>query len=140
MSDQLAAAALEWRRHILGIEVERIDITAWLPPDAKVAFDAVLTATQAADRGVADGTNRRRAQAPGSRTGTRPPLSAAQATALELVSSANVDTFAIRALEREETPQTRASLLQRAYRAGIADIMDRVGSEPWSIRKAECAL
>ena len=37
----------------LGIAVERIDMTAYLPPDAKTAFDAVLLATQAADRGVA---------------------------------------------------------------------------------------
>ena len=112
----------------LGIEVERIDITAWLPPDAKVAFDAVLTATQAADRGVAmarTDAERRHQEAERERDRL---LSAAQATALELVSSANVDTFGIRALEREETPQTRASLLQRAYRAGIADIMNRVGS------------
>jgi regulator of protease activity HflC (stomatin/prohibitin superfamily) len=112
----------------LGIEVQRIDMTAWLPPDAKTAFDAVLTATQAADRGVAVArteAERRRQEAERERGRL---LSAAQATATELVASANVDTARIVAIEREETPQTRTSLLLRAYRTDVADIMNRVGS------------
>jgi regulator of protease activity HflC (stomatin/prohibitin superfamily) len=55
-------------------------------------------------------------------------LSAAEATAQELVSSATVDTAGILAIEREETPQTRSSLLLRAYRSRVAEIMNRVGS------------
>jgi modulator of FtsH protease HflK len=112
----------------LGIEVQRIDMTAWLPPVAKTAFDAVLTATQAADRGVAvarTDAERRRQEAERERGRL---LSAAEATAKELVSSANVDTVGILAIEREETPQTRSSLLLRAYRSSVADIMNRVGS------------
>ena len=120
---QLAAGA-----GALGVEVQRIDMTAWLPPDAKTAFDAVLTATQAADRGVAvarTDAERRRQEADRERGRL---LSAAAATARELVSSANVDTAGILAIEREETPQTRNSLLLRAYRGSVADIMNRVGS------------
>ncbi len=112
----------------LGIEVQRIDMTAWLPPDAKTAFDAVLTATQAADRGVAVArtqSERRRQEAEQERTRL---LSAADATAKELVSNANVDTAGILAIEREETPQTRSTLLLRAYRTEVADIMGRVGA------------
>jgi modulator of FtsH protease HflK len=112
----------------LGIEVQRIDMTAWLPPDAKTAFDAVLTATQAADRGVAvarTDAERRRQEAERERGRL---LSAAEATAKELVASATVDTAGILAIEREETPQTRSSLLLRAYRSRVADIMNRVGS------------
>jgi modulator of FtsH protease HflK len=120
---QLAAAGAP-----LGIEVQRIDMTAWLPPDAKTAFDAVLTATQAADRGVAmarTDAERRRQESERERGRL---LSAAEATAKELVASANVDTANILAIEREATPQTRSSLLLQAYRAYIADIMNRVGS------------
>jgi membrane protease subunit HflK len=112
----------------LGIEVQRIDMTAWLPPDAKVAFDAVLTATQAADRGVAvarTDAERRRQEAERERDIL---LTGAQATAVELVSAANVDTSGILALEHEETAQTRSSLLLGAYRANVADIMNRIGS------------
>jgi modulator of FtsH protease HflK len=112
----------------LGIEVQRIDMTAWLPPQAKVAFDAVLTATQAADRGVAvarTDAEHRRQEADRERDRL---LSAAQATAQELVSGANVDTAKIVALEHEETPQTRGSILLREYRSGVGSIMGRIGS------------
>ncbi len=112
----------------LGIEIERIDMTAWLPPEAKIAFDAVLTATQAADRGVAMARTdaERRRQDAERQSGQL--VTAAQAAAKELVASANVDTANILALEHEATPQTRGSLLLRAYRTGIADIMGRAGT------------
>jgi regulator of protease activity HflC (stomatin/prohibitin superfamily) len=112
----------------LGIEVQRIDMTAWLPPDAKAAFDAVLTATQAADRGVAvahTDAERRRQQADRERSAL---LGSAEATAREMLATANVDTASILAIEREETAQTRSSLLLRAYRSSVADIMNRAGS------------
>jgi modulator of FtsH protease HflK len=112
----------------LGIEVQRIDMTAWLPPEAKVAFDAVLTATQAADRGVAvarTDAEHRRQEADREKDRL---LAAAQATAQELVSTANVDTARILGLEHEETPQTRSSILLREYRSGVSGIMDRIGS------------
>ena len=112
----------------LGVEVERIDMTAWLPPQAKVAFDAVLTATQAADRGVAvarTDAERRRQEADRERDRL---LSSAQASAQELLSGASVDTARIVALEHEETPQTRGSILLREYRAGVGSVMSRVGS------------
>jgi modulator of FtsH protease HflK len=112
----------------LGVEVQRIDMTAWLPPEAKTAFDAVLTATQAADRGVAIArTDAERRHQDADKESNR-LLSAAEATAKELVTNAHVDTARIFAIEREETPQTRASLLLHAYRSDVADIMNRVGS------------
>jgi modulator of FtsH protease HflK len=112
----------------LGVHIERIDMTPWLPPEAKTAFDAVLLATQAADRGVAvarTDAERRRQEANRERDEL---LSAAQATATELVSRANVDTARILALAHEETPATRRSLLLREYRAEVSQIMNRVGS------------
>jgi regulator of protease activity HflC (stomatin/prohibitin superfamily) len=112
----------------LGVEIERIDMTAYLPPEAKTAFDAVLLATQAADRGIANArtdAERRRQEAARERERL---LSAAQATAKELVSKASVDTARIVALEQEQTPRTRPSLLLRQYRGGISDIVQRAGS------------
>lgn len=113
----------------LGIEVQRIDMTAWLPPQAKTAFDAVLTATQAAERGVAvartDAEHRRQEA---NRESDR-LLAAAQATAQELISRATVDTARILALEHEETRETRNSILLREYRAGVSSIMSHVGSQ-----------
>ena len=112
----------------LGVEIQRIDMTAWLPPDAKSAFDAVLVASQAADRGVAvarTDAEHRRQEAERDRDQL---LSAAEATARELVSAADVNTAGIVALEREETPATRSSILLREYRSSVSSIMNRVGS------------
>ena len=114
----------------LGVEIERIDMTAWLPPQAKSAFDAVLVATQAADRGVAmarTDAERRRQEANRLRDQL---LADAQATAQELVSGASVNTAGILALEHEETPQTRSSLLLREYRDQVGEIMNRVVRDP----------
>jgi regulator of protease activity HflC (stomatin/prohibitin superfamily) len=112
----------------LGVEVERIDFTASLPPEAKSAFDQVLEAAQAADRGVAmaatDAEHRRQGA-----TALREQLvSSAQAAARELVSNATVNTSAILPLEREETPLTRSSLLMNLYRTDVSDIMDHAGT------------
>lgn len=112
----------------LGIEIERIDLTAYLPPEAKSAFDAVLLATEAADRGVAEArtdAERRRQEANQERDQL---LSAAQATATEMVSTATVNTARILALAHEETPMTRGSLLLREYRSQVSEIMNHVGS------------
>jgi modulator of FtsH protease HflK len=112
----------------LGVEVQRIDMTAFLPPEAKSAFDAVLVASQAADRELAvartDAEHRRQGAA---RDGDQ-LLAAAEATARELVSNADVNTAGIIALEHEETPQTRGSILLREYRSNVASIMNKVGS------------
>ncbi|WP_048862440.1 SPFH domain-containing protein, partial [Acidisphaera rubrifaciens] len=57
--DELAAvmnarlAALAASGGALGIETVRIDLTATLPPPAKRAYDAVLSATQGADQALA---------------------------------------------------------------------------------------
>lgn len=112
----------------LGVEVQRIDMTAFLPPDAKSAFDAVLVASQAADRELAvarTDAEHRRQEATRDRDQL---LAAAEATARELVSNADVNTAGIIALEHEETPQTRGSILLREYRSSVANIMNKVGS------------
>jgi len=126
MNDRLAQLAGEGTP--LGVEIQRIDMTAWLPPEARSAFDAVLVATQAADRGVAVArteAERRRQEAERQRAQL---IADAQASATELISTANVNTAGILALEKESTPETRGSLMLREYRSGIAGIMSRVGS------------
>lgn len=112
----------------LGVTIDRIDMTAWLPPEAKSAFDAVLLATEAADKGVAvarTDAERRRQQANQEHDQL---LTAAQAAATEMVASAKVNTAAIVALAHEETPTTRRSVLLRQYRDKVSQIMNRVGS------------
>ena len=126
MNDRLHA--LDAAGAELGVEIEQINLTPSLPPDAKAAFDQVLVATQAADRGVAvarTDAERRRQQA---NSEAEQMVSAAQATAKEIVSKASVDTASILALVHDErTFQSRDSLLLREYRARVANIMDRTG-------------
>lgn len=112
----------------LGVEIQRIDMAALLPPDAKVAFDAVLTATQQADQNIAaartDAEQRRQA-ADRERDSL---ISAAHATASEMVSNANVDTATILALAKEATPSTHEQVVLRAYREHVAKVIARIGS------------
>ncbi|HEX4024212.1 MAG TPA: SPFH domain-containing protein [Steroidobacteraceae bacterium] len=112
----------------LGVDVERIDMTPLLPPEAKSAFDAVLVAAQAADRGVATARTDAERRRQGATQLSEQLISSAQATAREMVSGATVATSAILPLEREETPLTRGSLLLHQYRARVSDIMNRVGA------------
>ena len=119
----------------MGVEVDRIDVTAQLPPVAKVAFDAVLTATQAADQNVATARTEAERRRQGADREHDRLLSAAHATAVERVSAARVDTASIIALETEihaiknaGAAQTRESLLQQVYRDRVAGIFGRVGS------------
>ncbi len=112
----------------LGVQVEQIIMTPALPPEAKTAFDAVLLATQAADHEVTVARTDAERRRQGANRERDELLSAAQATATELVARANVDTARVLALAHEETPATRNSLLLREYRAEVSQIMNRVGS------------
>jgi modulator of FtsH protease HflK len=119
----------------MGVEVDRIDVTAQLPPVAKVAFDSVLTATQAADQNVATARTEAERRRQGAEREHDRLLSAAQATAAERITTARVDTASILALESEihslkndEAAQTRDNLLQQIYRDRVSGIIGRVGS------------
>ena len=111
----------------LGVTVDRIDMTAWLPPEAKSAFDQVLLAAQSADREVADARTQAERRRQGATQLSEQLVASAQAGAEEMLSDAMVATAGIAALEREETAQTRASLLLRQYRSQLSGIMQRVG-------------
>jgi hypothetical protein len=109
------------------VDIERIDMTPSLPPEAKAAFDAVLVAGQAADRGVATANTDAERRRQGAEQLKEQLISSAQASARELVSSATVNTSIILPIERAETSVTRNSLLLNVYRAKVSDIMNRVG-------------
>jgi regulator of protease activity HflC (stomatin/prohibitin superfamily) len=112
----------------LGVEVAQIDLTASLPPEAKVAFDAVLTATQAADQQVAAARTAAELRRQGAQREGDRVKSAAEATASERITSATVDTATIKALVTQTTQQTRQSVMLRAYSERVAGIMNRAGS------------
>ena len=110
----------------LGIEIERIDLTALLPPQAKLAFDSVLTAGQKADQNIAAASTAAELRRQGAQREADRLISAAQAKALERTVSANVDTTSIVAIER--APGARDGLEQQAYRNNIGTVLGKAGS------------
>jgi regulator of protease activity HflC (stomatin/prohibitin superfamily) len=110
----------------LGVEIDRIDMTAWLPPKAKLAFDAVLTAGQRADKNIADANTAAELRRQGAEREADRLISAAQAVAIERTTTATVDTTSITAIER--TTGARVGLEQQAYRNGIGGVLGKAGS------------
>ena len=112
----------------LGVRVDRVDMTAWLAPEAKSAFDEVLLAEQSADREVANARTDAERRRQGADQLSKSLVASAQARAQEVLSNATVATAGIVALEREETPLTRNSLLLQRYRSQAAEMLKRVGA------------
>jgi modulator of FtsH protease HflK len=108
-----------------GVEVDRIDMTAWLPPEAKLAFDAVLTAGQKADQNIAAASTAAELRRQGADREADRLLTTAQATAVERTTAATLDTTSISAIER--TSGARAGLAEQAYRASIGQVLGKAG-------------
>ncbi len=131
MNDRLLT--LRRQGHDLGVEVSRIDLVAVLPPIAKAAFDAVLTASQTADQTIAAARND---AARISQTADREQdriVSEARATADERVRQAVADVAAITALEKQPSGPRRTDQIVRYYREKVAQIMrkvDVIGVDP----------
>ena len=110
----------------LGVEIERIDLTALLPPEAKLAFDTVLTAGQKADQNIAAANTAAELRRQGAQREADRVISAAQAAALERTVSATVDTTSIVAIER--TSGARSGLEQQTYRNTIGTVLGKAGA------------
>jgi regulator of protease activity HflC (stomatin/prohibitin superfamily) len=111
----------------LGVLVGRVDLVALLPPIAKNAFDAVLTASQIADQGIAAArTDAARTTQEADRTRDQ-LLTEASASAEERVRQASADVAPVAALTSQETPDNRTTLLTHAYQEQIATILKQAG-------------
>jgi regulator of protease activity HflC (stomatin/prohibitin superfamily) len=110
----------------LGVEIDRIDMTAWLPPQAKLAFDAVLTAGQKADQNIAAASTAAELRRQGAQREADRLISTAQAIAVERTTNATLDTTSIAAIER--TSGARAGLEQQAYRNNIGQVLAKAGA------------
>jgi regulator of protease activity HflC (stomatin/prohibitin superfamily) len=111
----------------LGIEVERIDLVPSLPPQAKLAFDAVLTAGQKADQAVAAASEAAELRKQGADQEADRLTSAAQALAEERTVAATVDTTSIAAIERAGAG-ARNGLAEQAYRERIGTALAKAGN------------
>jgi modulator of FtsH protease HflK len=120
-------AALHGGGDNLGVMVGRADVVAVLPPIAKAAFDAVLTASQIADQTAAAArTDAARIGQEAQRERDR-LMAEASAAAEERIRNASADVAPVEALEAQETAANRQALLTRAYQEQIAGIMQHAG-------------
>ncbi len=118
--------ALETQGAGLGVVIERIDITPTLPPRARVAYEAVATATQKAEENIAAANNAAELRSQGADQEAERLVSAAQAVAQERITQASVDTRSISAIERS-AGAVRTGLEQKAYRDNISSVLAKAG-------------
>jgi membrane protease subunit HflK len=119
--------ALDHAGQGLGVEAMRADVSAALPPGARMAFDAVLEASQHAEQERAgartDAANR---QLTAYRERDR-IITGAHAAATERVEAARTATAAITALEAGMNPAGRPAILDQLYRDRIAAVLQQAG-------------
>jgi len=109
----------------LGIEVQRVDLTAFLPDQAQQAFDAVTAAAAdaAAEIARANTTAERNKQQADQDADNKQHQ--AEAKARETIAAATAATNEISALEAETSPLHRRLLLERIYRERIEAMLGR---------------
>lgn len=112
----------------LGIRVVRIDLQSALPPAAVGAFNAVLTASQQAERNIADARNDAAWTLQQATQAADRLLQAAQASASERLAQARSDTAAVQQLSQALRDGVDPGLLQRVYRERIAKVLAQAGS------------
>jgi regulator of protease activity HflC (stomatin/prohibitin superfamily) len=111
----------------LGVVVGRADVVTLLPPIAKAAFDAVLTASQIAEQTAAAArTDAARIEQQAGRERDR-LVTEASAAAEERVRTASVDVAPVEALQAQETATNRDALLVHAYQERIGAILRQAG-------------
>ncbi|GGU52786.1 hypothetical protein GCM10009504_07150 [Pseudomonas laurentiana] len=121
-------AALEATGTGLGIHIERVDLQSSLPRDAVNAFNAVLTASQQAEKNVASARNDAAKQIQAATQAADRTLQVAKAQAGERVARANTDTATIISLAQTQRTHTDPGLLLRLYRERITKILAQAGS------------
>lgn len=112
----------------LGVEALRVDIQSALPRATLNAFNAVLTASQQAEQGVADArSDAARIIQQATQEADR-SLQIASASAAERLAKAEADTASIAYLSTSLRDRTEPELLMRVYRERLPGILQRAGS------------
>lgn len=120
--------ALEAEGAGLGLRVERVDLQSSLPQGAVNAFNAVLTASQVAEQGVASAQNDAAKQIQTATQAADRTLQVAHAQASERLAKASADTSTIVSLAQTQREHSDPGLLWRLYRERITAILAKAGS------------
>jgi regulator of protease activity HflC (stomatin/prohibitin superfamily) len=112
----------------IGIEVARVDLQSTLPRNTASAFNAVLTASQQAEKAIAEArTDAAWAMQTANQTADR-SLEVARAQASERLAKAQTDTSAVLLLAQSMKDKTDPGLSLRMYRERMRAILAKTGS------------
>ena len=121
-------AALSATGQGLGLEVVRVDVQASLPGPAVNAFNAVLTASQQAQKAVANARNDAAKLSQAATQQADRTVEQARAQASERLAKAQADTSAIASLAKVQQVGSDPGLLLRLYRERLPNILGQAGS------------
>lgn len=110
-----------------GIRLERVDIASSLPDNAVAAFNAVLTASQQAEKSVAQAQNEATLRLQKSRQAADRILQQAQASRSEMRAKAEVATQSITKLAQARAEGSEADMMPRLWRERVATILSSAG-------------
>ena len=110
-----------------GIAIERVDITSSLPDNAVSAFNAVLTASQQADRTIAAARTAATLRLQQARQQADRLIQQAQADSQETLAKASTDTQTILQLAQARRDGADGGLLQRLWRDKVTRILASAG-------------
>ncbi|MDP3295487.1 MAG: SPFH domain-containing protein [Nevskia sp.] len=112
----------------LGIEIARVDVQSSLPPATVGAFNAVLTASQQAERNVAEARNDAAWGVQQANQAADRLLQGSEASAAERLAKAQSDTAAVQQLAQAMRDGVDPGLLDRVYRERIKAVLAKAGS------------
>lgn len=114
----------------LGIAASRVDVSAYLPPAAKNAFNSVLEATQLAEQGLAAARTDAARADQGARQERDRIVAEANANANERLSTARTQAATIGATVGAITadPAIRPALVEQLYREQVSSILRAAGN------------
>lgn len=112
----------------LGIEIARADVQSTLPRDTAGAFNAVLTASQQADKNVAEARTDAAWATQNATQAADRTLQVAQAQASERVAKAQADTSTVLQLSQSLKDKADPGLMLRIYRERMPAILAKAGS------------
>ena len=121
-------AALNATGQGLGLEVVRVDVQSSLPGPAVNAFNAVLTASQQAQKAVANARNDAAKLSQAATQQADRTVEQARAQASERLAKAQADTSAIASLAKVQQAGSDPGLLLRLYRERLPNILGQAGS------------
>jgi regulator of protease activity HflC (stomatin/prohibitin superfamily) len=121
-------ADLKARGAGIGIEVVRVDLQSTLPRDTASAFNAVLTASQQAEKAIAEARTDAAFTTQTANQAADRTLEVADAQASERLAKAHTDTSAVLLLAQSIKDRTDPGLSLRMYRERIRAILAKTGS------------